>query len=212
MRLQENLRRPSSLIVQEREEFPFRIELGGGTELGQHLASDAMDAHARPLRAFAIARIGDLPEERHHAQLLQENGIERHLVQPVENLRGRARRFVAIDRIDLNENSVPRLALSNEGGDRRITGIAAVPIRFAVDLYGLEHGGQTGRGKQNVRRNGAVFKHMTAASPDIGGGDEKLYGRLRQPLEIDEIGQPAEVPEIPSISSQGSSSKRSRTP
>jgi hypothetical protein len=29
---------------------------------------------------------------------------------------------------------------------------------------------------------------MTAAGPDIGGGDEKLDGRSRQPLEIDKFG------------------------
>ncbi len=180
MRLQKHLRRPSPFGVQEREELPFRVELRGGAKSGQHLASDAVDAHAGPLRAFAIARIGDLPEEGHHAQLLQKNGIEGHLVQPVENLRGRARRFVAFDRVDLNKNGVLRFALPDEGGDRRIAGIAAVPVGLAVDLYGLEHGWKTGRGEQNVRRYGAVLEHVTAASPDIGGGDEELYGRLRQ--------------------------------
>src|SRR5664279_5255530 len=64
MRLKKGLRGPSPFSVQEREELPFRIELRGGAELGQHLASDAVDTHARPLRAFAIAWIGDLPEER----------------------------------------------------------------------------------------------------------------------------------------------------
>ena len=52
MRLQEDLRRPSPLIVQQSEELPFRIELRGGAKLGQHLASDAVDAHAGPLRAL----------------------------------------------------------------------------------------------------------------------------------------------------------------
>src|SRR5664279_3831427 len=61
MHLKKRLRRPSPLRVQEREELPFRIELGGGAKLGQHLASDAVDTHAGPLRAFAVAWIGDLP-------------------------------------------------------------------------------------------------------------------------------------------------------
>ena len=147
MRLQKDFRRPSSFRVQQSKEFPFRVELRGGAKSGQHLASDAVDAHTCPLRAFAIARIGDLPKERHHAQLLQKNGIERHLVQPVENLRGRARRFVAFDRVNLNKNGVLRFALPDEGCDRGIAGIATVPVRFAVDLYGLEHGWKAGRGE-----------------------------------------------------------------
>ena len=72
--------------MQQGEEFPFRVELGGGAELGQHLARDAVDAHAGPLRALAVARIGDLPKQGDHAQLLQQNRIEGHLIQPVENL------------------------------------------------------------------------------------------------------------------------------
>jgi hypothetical protein len=36
MRLQKDLRGSSPLIVQQRKEFPFRVELGGGAELGQH--------------------------------------------------------------------------------------------------------------------------------------------------------------------------------
>jgi hypothetical protein len=71
MGLQKDLRRPSPFIVQKREEFPFRVELGGGAELRHHLARDAVDAHTGPLRALAITRIGDLPEKSDHAQLLQ---------------------------------------------------------------------------------------------------------------------------------------------
>src|SRR5271166_5065941 len=52
MVLQKDLRGSSPLIVQQGEELPFRVELGGSAELGQHLARDAMDAHAGPLRAL----------------------------------------------------------------------------------------------------------------------------------------------------------------
>lgn len=76
MRIQKGLRRPSPLIVQQREEFPFRVELGGGAELGKHVAGDAVDAHARPLRALAVARIGDLPKHGDHAQLLEQNRVK----------------------------------------------------------------------------------------------------------------------------------------
>ena len=41
----------------------------------------AVDTDAGPLRALAVARIGDLPK-----QLLQQNRVEGHLIQSVENL------------------------------------------------------------------------------------------------------------------------------
>ena len=63
MALQKDLRRPSPLIAQQGEEFPFRVELGGSAKLGQHLARNAVDTHAGPLRALAVARIGDLPKQ-----------------------------------------------------------------------------------------------------------------------------------------------------
>ena len=86
MALQKDLRRPSPLIAQQGEEFPFRVELGGRAELRQYLARNAVDAHAGPLRALAVARIGDLPKQGDHAQLFQQNRVEGHLIQPVENL------------------------------------------------------------------------------------------------------------------------------
>ena len=58
----------------------------GRAELGQHLARDAVDAHAGPLGALAVARIGGLPKQGDHTQFLQQNRIEGHLIQPVENL------------------------------------------------------------------------------------------------------------------------------
>ena len=41
IRLQKDLSGPSPLIVQQGEEFPFRVELGGSAELRYHLARDA---------------------------------------------------------------------------------------------------------------------------------------------------------------------------
>jgi hypothetical protein len=38
---------------------PFRVGLGGSAELCQHLVRNAVDTHAGPLRALAVARIGD---------------------------------------------------------------------------------------------------------------------------------------------------------
>jgi hypothetical protein len=45
-----------------------------------------VDAHAGPLRALAVAGIAGLPKQGDHAQFLQQDRIEGHLIQPVENL------------------------------------------------------------------------------------------------------------------------------
>ena len=97
--------------------------------------------------------------------------------------------FLALDRVDRNENGVLRFALPDQGRDRGIAGIAAVPVKLVIDLDRLKHGWQTGRREQNLRRNGVVLEHVTAAGPHIGGGDEELDRRCRQLLEIDQIGQ-----------------------
>ena len=89
------------------------------------------------------------------------------------------------DRIDLDENGVLRRTFAHERGDGGIAGIAAVPIRLAVDLYGLKHGREACRSEQDVRRYGVVAKHMAAPGMDIGGRDEQLDRRARKPLEVD---------------------------
>ena len=75
------------------------------------------------------------------------------------------------------------------GVERRIAGIAAVPIGLAVDLDRLEHGRQAGRGEQDVGRHLVVLEHLAAAGANIGGGDEEMDRRLRQQLEIDQLGE-----------------------
>src|SRR4029079_3163584 len=118
-----------------------------------------------------------LSEQRDHAQLLQQHGVERYFVQPVKNLGRRSWWFPALDRVYFNENGVLRFALPDQGRDRGIAGIASVPVQFVIDLDRLKHGWQTCRRKQNLRRNGIVLEHVTASGPHVGRGDEKLDRR-----------------------------------
>src|SRR5690606_29782977 len=89
---QEGLGGPPPLVAQHGEKRPFAVELGGIAERNHHLARDPMDAHAGPRGALAIARIGGFAEQRDHAQLLQQHGIERDLVETIEDIARRARR------------------------------------------------------------------------------------------------------------------------
>ena len=104
--------------------------------------------------------------------LLEQHAVEGDLVEAIENVARGARRAVPMHRIDLNENRVLGGAFAHQRGDGGIAGIAAVPIRLAVDLDGLKHGRQARRGEQDVRRDGVVAKHVAAAGMHIGGGDE----------------------------------------
>ena len=55
--------RPSSYRREKNSHSALSLE---NAELGQHLARDAVDAHAGPLRALAVARIGGLPKQGDH--------------------------------------------------------------------------------------------------------------------------------------------------
>src|SRR5579872_5810659 len=72
MRFEKFVRGAAAFLVQERDELPLRVELGGGAELRQHVGDDAVGAHLRPARAFAAARIGHLPQQRDHTQFLHQ--------------------------------------------------------------------------------------------------------------------------------------------
>ena len=178
-------RRPSSRSMVRNSHSALSLE--DAAELGQHLAARSGGCACAPSRAPSlVARIGDLPQQRHHAQLLQQHRVERHLVQAVEDVARRARRARALDRIDLRRGSCRCDLHSRTSGVMvGIAGIAAVPIGLAIDLDRLEHGRQAGRGQQHVGRDLGVAEHAAAAGADVGRGDEQLDRRLRQPREID---------------------------
>src|SRR5262245_19260260 len=131
---QESVSGAAALVAQHAQEFPLGVELGGIAELDHHLAGDAVDAHGRPFGALAVVGLRNLAQQRDHAQLFQQYGIERHLVESVENVAGGARQCRPLDRIDLNENRILRVAFPHQRRDGGVAGIAAVPITLAVDL------------------------------------------------------------------------------
>src|ERR1700729_4521017 len=63
--VEKRLRGLAARVAQEREELPFRVELRRCAELGHDGVPDNMHAHLRPELALAVARIGDLAQERH---------------------------------------------------------------------------------------------------------------------------------------------------
>jgi hypothetical protein len=116
---QEGVGRAPPFVAQHTEERPFGVEFGRGAEIGHHLAPDHVDAHARPLRPLGIAGIRDLPQQGDHPQFLQQYGVERYLVQAVEDVTGRTWDPWALDRIDGDEDRVVRHAFRSYGEKMR---------------------------------------------------------------------------------------------
>ena len=75
MRLQKDLRGPSPLIVQQGEEFPFRVELGGSAKLGQHLAYPPSFGQNVRRRFARFASVAAAPLPRSGAQPRFSNAL-----------------------------------------------------------------------------------------------------------------------------------------
>src|SRR5262245_31697591 len=127
-----------------------------------------MNTHVSPLRALAASWIRYLPQQRDHAQLLEQRCVERNFVQSIENFARGSRGAGSLDGINRDKQCVLRFALAYEGRDCRIARIAAIPIGFSFDFDGLEYRRQTGRGQENVGRNLRVAKDAAATGADIG--------------------------------------------
>src|SRR5262245_11458397 len=174
MLLQECVGGAPPLLAQHAQKAPFGVELGGVAERDHHVAGNAVDAHVRPPGMLGIVGLRDLAQQRDHAQLLQQHGVERDLVEPVENVAGGARRARSLDRIDLHDDGVAAAAFPHQRRDGGVAGIAAVPVALAVDLDRLEQRGQAGRREQHVGRDLVVPKDPAAAGARVGSGDEEL--------------------------------------
>src|SRR5262245_25845277 len=83
VRFEKALRCAATFISQHAEEGPFGIQLGRRTEPDQQIASYDVDAHSRPVIDLPVVRRSELAQERHHAQFLEQHGVERHFVQTV---------------------------------------------------------------------------------------------------------------------------------
>src|SRR6267378_6269709 len=148
-----------------------------------------MSSHVRPARAFTLSWICSLPQQRNHAQFLHERRVEGNFVEAVQNISCRLRCLPALLWIDLDQDGIMRVALSDQRRNGGIPCEAAVPIRFALDLDSLEHCGKARRGQKHLGSYLAVAKDSSAAGVHVCGGDKKLDRRCYEALEIDTFGQ-----------------------
>ena len=143
-------RRPSARSMTK--EVPLAVQLRRVPELGHHLGHDPVRAHGGPPRALTRPGIRRLAKQGNHAQLLHQRRVERHFIQPIEDLARRARRARSLAWIDLDEDGILRVTLAHERRDRGVADITAVPVSLPVDLDRLEHRGQACRGEQDIWR------------------------------------------------------------
>ena len=148
--------------------------------------ADHVDAHARPVRALAVAggsatwRSRAIIRSSFSSTALNDTSFRR-----LRMSRRRARDARALDRIDGDQDRVVRHAFLDQRRHGRIAGIAAVPIGLAVDLDRLEHGRQAGRGEQHVGRQLGVAEHARPSGAHVGRRDEELDRRRGEAREID---------------------------
>ena len=89
-------------------------------------------------------------------------------------------------RIDLHHQHVLGVGGAEERIDRRIGGVAAVPVGHAVDLDRAEHVRQRRRGHHRVGVDLLARKHAQPAGVHIGRRDEQRHLAFLHRVEIDE--------------------------
>ena len=114
-------------------------------------------------------------------QFAQQRRVETDLVDPVLDLLRGDRHLIAFQRVDVHDDDVVWQVVSEQREQRRVTGIAPVPIGLPppglriVDLDRLKHRRQAGRGKDRIGRDLVMGK-----DPDLAGSDgSRAYIKLR---------------------------------
>jgi multidrug efflux pump subunit AcrA (membrane-fusion protein) len=93
-------------------------------------------------------------------------------------------------RVDLDQQQVVGRALGDQRHQRRVAGVAAVPVGLAVDLDRLEHERQAGGGHDRDNGQLGLLEDAAPAGAHVGRGDKHLEsGATVDPLEIDLGGQ-----------------------
>ena len=176
-------------LMEAGEEAPVGVELAGDAQFLHHVVGrNGMDQHPLDLVGIELAVIDQLGDESDRAHLPHQRRIEADLVDPVHDV-ARGRRHVRpLDRIDVHDQHVARLAAVDQREDGGIAHVAAVPVVLALDLDRLVDERQTGRGQHPVDADVVLGEDLHLAGAHIGGRDEQLdRGARPHALEIDHL-------------------------
>jgi hypothetical protein len=95
-----------------------------------------------------------------------------------------------LDRVDLDDDNVLAVRSLEQGQDRRVGGVTAVPIVLAVDRHGMEQLRQAGRGQYRLGRDLMRAEDPDLSAAHIPGAHEPLHRRIpAQALEVHRLGQ-----------------------
>ena len=116
----------------------------------------------------------------------QQRGIEGDLIEAAHDLLRGRRDGGALHRRDLHDQQLRGLARDGQLIERRIGGIAAVPIGFVLDRHGVMQQRQAGRGDHRIDGDLVIAENPRPAVGDARRRDEEAdRPLLAQPLEID---------------------------
>jgi len=131
-----------------------------------------------------------LVDEIDSAQFAEQRAIESNLVDAVQDVPRSARRLVAFDRIDLHDDDVFGAGFIEERPERRIAGIAAIPIGRAGDLDSLEQTRQAGRSHDVIGGQLATVKNRGLPREDVRGRNQQFNAFARAKFfKIDDLGE-----------------------
>ena len=141
---------------------------------------------ARPGAVLQRALVDQPAHELDGAVFGDQRGVERDLVDAVDDLLRCLRRRRPQHRIDLHHQHVLGVGGAEERKDRRVGGVAAVPVGHAVDLDRLEHVRQRRRGHHRVGVDLVAREDAQPAGVHVGRRDEQRHLALLHRVEIDE--------------------------
>ena len=113
--------------------------------------------------------------------------LNRQLGDPLVDLLDRSRRIVASQRGQQHEQHIFCVTLVEQRKHRRVRGVAAVPVRLAIDIDGMMNLRQACRSHEHVDRQLMLAKDPQLAGGGLRGRDEQLErAACAHGLEVDE--------------------------
>ena len=169
------------------QEGPGDVELGRGVEAFEPAgAADPVQTLEPVVLAFQHAGADQAGDEVGGAQLASRVALKVISFSRFEmssGVRGTSARSIGLICTMID---VVAVRLVEQRPERRIAGVAAVPVGLAADLDRLEQVRQAGRRHDVVGGQDVAAEDLAPAGPDVGRRDEQLeVVACAQPLEID---------------------------
>ncbi|EWS55571.1 hypothetical protein X551_01584 [Methylibium sp. T29] len=208
MLLQPLVRGPTPELEQAVEEHPVGVELAARVERRQaFVVGDHVQAQVLVVAGLQPALAHQARHEGDRAHLGHQAGVEGDLGQAVDDLDTAGRRPLVLQRVDLHQQDVERLGVVDQRVDRRVAGVAAIPVGLPVDRHGLEDERQAGGGQQRIDRQVLAGEDVGLAAAHAGSRDEQRDVATPQRVLVDmppgHVAQRVQVQRVELIGAEG---------